>query len=101
MQRRPEGDGGRFADVCRRRGIKVNGDKNKVIVLSGEERLECEIHVGGTRLEQVSEFKYLWCVLDESGTEVAACRRKMANWRKVAAPSCLCLMLEVCMRGVA
>ena len=45
-----------FVEVCRRRGLKVNAGKSKVIVLIGEEGLEC--------LEHVSEFKYLGCVLD-------------------------------------
>ena len=35
------------------------------------------------QLEQVSGFKYLRCVLDESGTHVTECRRKMASLRKV------------------
>ena len=30
---------GRFAEVCRRRGLKVNAGKSKVMVLGGEERL--------------------------------------------------------------
>ena len=30
---------GRFAEVCRRRGLKVNADKSKVMVLNGEEGL--------------------------------------------------------------
>ena len=59
---------GRFAEVCRR-GLKVNGGKSKVMVLNGKERLECEVHVDGIRLNHVSEFKYLGCVLDESGTD--------------------------------
>ena len=54
----------RFAEVCRRRGLKVNGFKGKVMVLNGEEGLECEVHVDGIHLEHVSEFKYLGCVLD-------------------------------------
>ena len=29
------------------------------MVLDGEEGLECQVHVDGARLEQVSEFKYL------------------------------------------
>ena len=33
----------RFVEVCRRRGLKVNANKSKVMVLGGEERLECEI----------------------------------------------------------
>ena len=38
---------GRFLDVCRRRGLKVNANKSKVMVLSVEEELGCEIRVGG------------------------------------------------------
>ena len=34
--------------------------------------------------EQVSEFKYLGYVLDESGTDDAECRRKVASGRKVS-----------------
>ena len=33
-----------FLEVCRR-GMKVSGNKSKVMVLVGEERLECEVHV--------------------------------------------------------
>ena len=36
---------GRFAETCRRRGLKVNAGKSKVMVLNGEEGLECEVHV--------------------------------------------------------
>ena len=38
---------GRFAEVCRKRGLNVNVGKNKVMVLNGEEGLECEVHVDG------------------------------------------------------
>ena len=44
---------GRFAVVCRRRGLKVNAGKSKVMVLGGEEGLECEGCVDGIRLEHV------------------------------------------------
>ena len=30
----------RFAEVCKRRGLKVNASKSKMIVLNGEEGLE-------------------------------------------------------------
>ena len=40
---------GRFAEVCRRRGMKVSSGKNKVMVLNGEEGLKCEVHVDGIR----------------------------------------------------
>ena len=36
------------------------------------------------RLEHVSEFKHLGCVLDESGSDEAECRRKTACGRSVA-----------------
>ena len=44
---------GRFAEVYRRRGLKVNGGKSKVMVLNGDEGLVCEVHVDGIRLEHV------------------------------------------------
>ena len=31
----------------------------------------------------MSEFKYLGCVLDESGTDEAECHMKVASWRRV------------------
>ena len=75
---------GRFAEVCRRRVLKVNTGKSKVMILNGVEGLECEVHVDGIRLENVSEFKYLGCVLDESGTDGAECSKKVASGRRVA-----------------
>ena len=36
---------GHFVEVCRRRDLKVDTNKSKVIVLSGEKELECEIHM--------------------------------------------------------
>ena len=62
---------GRFTKVCRRRVLKVDASKRKV-------------HIDGIRLEDVSEFKYLGCVLDESGTDGAECSRKVASGRRVA-----------------
>ena len=50
-----------FAEVFK--GLKVNADKSKVMVLD-EEGLECEIYVDETR------FQILGCVMDESGTDV-------------------------------
>ena len=45
--------------MCRRNDMKVNAGKSKLIVLNGEEGLECEIRVDGMQLEHMSEFKYL------------------------------------------
>ena len=59
----------RLAEVCRRRGLKVNASKIKVMVLNREEGLEYETDVDGVCLEHVSEFKYLGCVLNRPVTE--------------------------------
>ena len=55
-----------------------------MMVLSGEEGLECEVHVDGIRLKHVSKFKYLGRVLNKSGTDWADCRRKVSSWRRGA-----------------
>ena len=34
-----------FVEVCRRRGLRVNKDKIMVMVLNGEEGLECQVSV--------------------------------------------------------
>ena len=47
-----------------------------------EEGLECEVYVDEIRLEHVSEFKYLGCVLDESGTFEPECCRKVERGRR-------------------
>ena len=62
---------------------KVNAC-SKVTVLGGEEALECAVCVDGIRFANVSEFKYLECVLDESDTDGAECSRKVTSGRKVA-----------------
>ena len=56
--------------------MKVNEGKSKVMVLKGEEVLECGVHINGVHLDHVSKFKYLGCVLDESDTDGAECRKK-------------------------
>ena len=74
---------GRFVEVCRRRGLKVNVGKSKGMALNGEEGLESEVHVDGVRLEHAYELKYLECLLDETGIDGAECIRKMASGRRV------------------
>ena len=74
----------RFAEVCRRRGLTANAGKSKATVLSGEERLKCEVNVDGISLELVLEFKYLGCGLDKSGTDEAECSRKVVSGRGAA-----------------
>ena len=48
--------------LCRRRELKVNVTKSKMMVLNGEEGLGYKVHVYGIRLVHVSEFKYFGCV---------------------------------------
>ena len=55
--------------------------KSQVMVLNGENVLECQLHVEGIRLEHVSEFKYLGCVLNESDTNGAECSRVTSGMR--------------------
>src|SRR5678816_1428656 len=72
----------RFDRVCKSRGLKVNVDKSKVMVVS-EDSPQWEVMLDGEQLEQVSEFKYLEYMLDEKGDD-AECSRKVVNVRKVA-----------------
>ena len=44
---------GCFVEVCRRRGLKVNAGKSKLMVLGEEERLKCDVCVDEIRLEHV------------------------------------------------
>ena len=53
------------------------------MVLGVEEGLKCEVYVARIHLEHVSEFKYLGCVLDESGSDEAEYSRKVASERRV------------------
>ena len=74
----------RFIEVCRRRGLKVNEGKSKVMRLGREKGLKCEVCVGRLRLERASEFEYLGSVLNKSCTDEAECSKKVASGRRVA-----------------
>ena len=58
---------GYVIEVCRRRSLKVNAAKSKVMLIGGEKRLEFEVYRNGICLEHISEFKYFGFALDESG----------------------------------
>src|SRR5678815_4456267 len=72
----------RFGRMSKSRGLKVNVDKSKVMVVS-EDSPRCEVMLDGEQLEQVSEFKYLGYMFDEKGMDDAECSRKVVNGRKV------------------
>ena len=78
--------GGRFVEVCRRRGLKVTANKSKVMVLGEEEGLISEIVAGGERLGYV---------LDKSGADGAKCCRKVVRGMEVdgAIPSTIPLLI--------
>ena len=42
--------------MCKRRGLKANAGKSKVMMLKGEEGMECEIRVNMIELEPVSSL---------------------------------------------
>ena len=69
--------------MCEKRS-ENHAVKSKVIVLGGEEGLECEVCIYGICLEHFLVFKFLGCVLDESGTDEEECSRKVASGRRVA-----------------
>ena len=83
--------------------MKVNAGKSKVMVLNGEEGLECKVYVDRIRLEHVSEFNYFGCALDEAGTDGTEGSRKVTNGRRVAGAikslvNIRDLQLESCMK---
>ena len=68
-------EGERSESQCK----EEHGDSTRL--LGEEEDLEGETRVDGKRLDQMSEFKYLSCGLDESSTNVTECRRKVVGGR--------------------
>src|SRR5277367_2527837 len=56
-----------FADVCKRRKMKVNVDKSKVMVFERNGMSQCEVMIDDERLEVVNEFKYLGNMFEKRG----------------------------------
>ena len=61
---------GPFVEGCRKKGLKVNANKTKVMVLNGEDGKVCEVFIDG-------------CVLDESNKDVPEYRRKVVRGGKI------------------
>ena len=53
---------GHFVEVCKRRSLKVNAGKSKVMVLSEEEGMECEVCIDGVSLEQRIPIVLFYCI---------------------------------------
>ena len=47
---------GHFVKLCKRKGLKVDGDEIKVIGKGGEEESVCEVSVEGKQLKHVFGF---------------------------------------------
>ena len=58
---------GWFAEVYRRKGLKVNAGKSKLMVLNGEEGLEHEVHLN------------FWGVFWTNQVQMEQCSRKVAG----------------------
>ena len=58
-----------YVEIYKIRGLRVNADKIKVMVLGGEQGLVWEVNVAGRQLENISKFIYVGLVLDESDTD--------------------------------
>jgi hypothetical protein len=74
---------GEFNGVCKRRGLAINVEKSKVMVMNGVD-VQCHLEVDGVQLEQVPVFKYLGYMIENKGIDDVECDRKVSNGRRVA-----------------
>ncbi len=88
-----------FDRVCKRRMLKVNAGKSKVMVserareqtinfakpyrVGSEAILECKIWLGRERMEEVNEFKYLGTILCKHGSMEGEIRERTVKGRQV------------------
>ncbi len=88
-----------FDIVCKRRTLKVNAGKRKVMVferareqtinfaklyrVGSEAILECKIWLGKKKTEEVNEFKYLGTILCKHGSMEGEIRERTVKGRQV------------------
>ena len=58
-----------FTEIWKIKGLKMNEDESKVILLRGKKESIYEVIVDWRQVEYVSEFKYLRLVFDESDAD--------------------------------
>ena len=80
-----------FEEVCRRRLIKANGSKSKIIVIERNGNTGCNISINGENMEVVNEFKYLGCMIGKRGTCEAEVTSRIKAGRQVAGA-----MMKIC-----
>ena len=79
--------------------MKANAVKSKVMVINGEDELECEVHVDRVCLEHVFKFKYLdiwdvfWTNQVQMGQNVVGRWKGGGGWQVLLGPQ---LMLGIC-----
>ena len=74
----------KFNNVCKRRGLKINVDKSKVMIVGGGNENRCEVDLNGKMLEVVKEFGYLGSIVNDKGTDESDCNKRVVNGRKTA-----------------
>ncbi len=88
-----------FERVCKRRKLKVNASKSKVMVferareqtidfakpyrVESEAIPECKIRLGKEKMEEVNEFKYLGTILCKHGSMKGEIRERTGKGRQV------------------
>jgi len=48
-----------LCEICKEYGLEVNVKKTKTMVLNKSGKTQCTVTANGTKLEQVSQYKYL------------------------------------------
>ena len=70
-----------FDRVCKRRKLKINVDKSKVLRCSREDPVpRIQIQIGGEQLEQVDGFKYLGSMVTENGNVSREVQSRTIQW---------------------
>ncbi len=90
-----------FCSICKRRKLKVNAGKSKVMVFERKEEViylntayrvgmpavaRCTINLGSEKMEEVSEFKYLGTILCKHGGMEGEIREQVIEGRSVVGP---------------
>ena len=72
-----------FNEVCKRRLLKINAGKSKVMVVERNGHSVPEVTIDGTVLEVVDKFTYLGALLDKRGLGEAEVSSRVKKGRKV------------------
>ena len=73
-----------FGEVCKKRKLKVNARKSKVLVCEKGGGSECEIKLENQVLEVVNEFKYLGSVIERKGGVNEEVESRVRQGKRVA-----------------